>query len=183
MTVHHDDEPANSASRFDVYVPQRPYVSLDKYINGAPLLHPHKLLPICAAFTWQPATDPELTSWHDLEFTDFNLRGLQKCHDCNVLTAILQSGVTGSRPCCTVRHNAARSSLRDESDPCGAGESLNNQDLVGWVQVGVQHVPRSEDIPIGAQVVCEGFAAADKAAVQRPHSSGLRRSGLTLADA
>jgi hypothetical protein len=32
--VQHDDEPASSASRFDVYQPQRPYVSLDNYING-----------------------------------------------------------------------------------------------------------------------------------------------------
>lgn len=30
-----------------------------------------------------------------------------------------------------------------------AGEPLSNQDLVGWVQLGVQHVPRSEDIPVG----------------------------------
>ena len=32
---------------------------------------------------------------------------------------------------------------------CGAGELLSNSDLVGWVQLGVQHVPRSEDIPVG----------------------------------
>jgi Cu2+-containing amine oxidase len=32
---------------------------------------------------------------------------------------------------------------------CDAGEPLSNSDLVGWVQLGVQHVPRSEDIPIG----------------------------------
>lgn len=32
---------------------------------------------------------------------------------------------------------------------CGAGEPLSNSDLVGWAQLGVQHVPRSEDIPIG----------------------------------
>lgn len=38
-----------------------------------------------------------------------------------------------------------------------AGEPLSNQDLVGWVQVGVQHVPRAEDIPIGA-LVCINVA-------------------------
>ena len=39
VTVQHDDEPASSASRFDVYQPQRPYVSLDKYIDGTPWWH------------------------------------------------------------------------------------------------------------------------------------------------
>lgn len=35
VTVQHDNEPASSASHFDVYQPQHPYVSLDTYINGA----------------------------------------------------------------------------------------------------------------------------------------------------
>lgn len=35
VTVHHDNESDNSASRYDVYLPQRPVVSLDNYINGA----------------------------------------------------------------------------------------------------------------------------------------------------
>jgi hypothetical protein len=39
VTVQHDDELASSASRFDVYQPQHPYVSLDNYIDGAPWSH------------------------------------------------------------------------------------------------------------------------------------------------
>jgi len=42
-----------------------------------------------------------------------------------------------------------------------AGEPLSNQDLVGWVQVGVQHVPRAEDIPIGA-LVCINVALTEE---------------------
>ncbi len=29
-----------------------------------------------------------------------------------------------------------------------AGESVVDADLVGWVMVGVQHLPRSEDVPV-----------------------------------
>jgi Cu2+-containing amine oxidase len=29
-----------------------------------------------------------------------------------------------------------------------AGESMIDQDLVAWVSVGLQHVPRSEDVPV-----------------------------------
>lgn len=29
-----------------------------------------------------------------------------------------------------------------------AGESTDNVDLVAWVMVGLQHLPRSEDIPV-----------------------------------
>ena len=38
----------------------------------------------------------------------------------------------------------------------GAGELLSNSDLVGWVQLGVQHVPRSEDVPIGEALSASG---------------------------
>ena len=37
VTVHHDNESASSASRYDVYQPQRPFVSLDHFIDGAPM--------------------------------------------------------------------------------------------------------------------------------------------------
>ncbi len=30
----------------------------------------------------------------------------------------------------------------------GVGDSTNDADLVGWVMVGVQHIPRSEDVPV-----------------------------------
>ena len=30
----------------------------------------------------------------------------------------------------------------------GAGESVSDADLVAWVMVGLQHVPRSEDVPL-----------------------------------
>ncbi len=29
-----------------------------------------------------------------------------------------------------------------------AGESVTNKDLVAWLMVGLQHIPRSEDVPL-----------------------------------
>jgi Copper amine oxidase, enzyme domain len=32
--------------------------------------------------------------------------------------------------------------------PADAGEGTDDVDLVGWVMAGVQHIPRSEDVPV-----------------------------------
>lgn len=43
---------------------------------------------------------------------------------------------------------AVRVMSADRTNCKSAGESTDNVDLVGWVMAGVQHIPRSEDVPV-----------------------------------
>jgi hypothetical protein len=60
VTVQHDGESTSSASRFDVYQPQHPYVSLDEYINGAHAVSAAAVVASSRKITW-PA-DPAIST-------------------------------------------------------------------------------------------------------------------------
>lgn len=58
-----------------------------------------------------------------------------------------------------------------------AGESTDMVDLVGWVMVGVQHIPRSEDVPVVRPFLPERMQVKFRCPLATPRAGGYRRTG------
>ncbi len=58
-----------------------------------------------------------------------------------------------------------------------AGESTDMVDLVGWVTVGVQHIPRSEDVPVVRPFLLEHMQVKFRCPLAAPRAGGYRRTG------
>ena len=136
MHVSHDSEPRSVASRFDTYIPGKPYLSLDEFIDGAHCDITSPWMPDCtgvlhgqsAAHGSATAVFAQYIAMQDIALPPFDLLLSQPGIEQIIPDAVLF--------CCQ--------RLR-----CGgAGESTNGVDLVGWVMAGVQHIPRSEDVPV-----------------------------------